>query len=323
MNEDAPGAVIRHPQGASGGRARPARGCVSEGAPTLAAALPPRGPGANIAATLPWRAAHMPDAAAWSRRSTRRGRLEPHDLRRARGAVQSHRHRARRGGRRRGMRVCLFVKPGPELIAITYALSSSAPCPSSRTLAWAARASWPPSSAWRPRCSSILSRTRCARSSSRPSERLDLRDHRARLLWGARRSDASSPPAARLRDPRDRARGPRRDPLHQRRHRAAEGRPTRTGCSAPRWTHSGLYGFEPGEVDLACFPLFALFDIAFGMTSVFPADVSRPASCDPAKIAARSRSTGRPRASAPPRSGGACSPTAARWGSSSAASSAC
>ena len=47
-----------------------------------------------------------------------------------------------------------------------------------------------------------------------------------------------------------------------------------------------LYGFEPGEVDLACFPLFALFDIAFGMTSVFPdMDVSRPASCDPAKIA--------------------------------------
>ena len=46
-----------------------------------------------------------------------------------------------------------------------------------------------------------------------------------------------------------------------------------------------LYGFEAGEVDLACFPLFALFDVAFGSTSVFPdMDVSRPASCDPAKI---------------------------------------
>jgi acyl-CoA synthetase (AMP-forming)/AMP-acid ligase II len=47
-----------------------------------------------------------------------------------------------------------------------------------------------------------------------------------------------------------------------------------------------LYGFEPGEVDLACFPLFALFDIAFGMTSVFPdMDASKPAQCDPTKIA--------------------------------------
>lgn len=46
-----------------------------------------------------------------------------------------------------------------------------------------------------------------------------------------------------------------------------------------------LYGFTPGEVDLACFPLFALFDTALGMTSVFPdMDVTRPATCDPAKI---------------------------------------
>ncbi|MBK7876367.1 MAG: AMP-binding protein [Planctomycetes bacterium] len=48
----------------------------------------------------------------------------------------------------------------------------------------------------------------------------------------------------------------------------------------------GQYGFEPGEVDLACFPLFALFDVAFGMTRVFPLlDPSRPGRCDPARIA--------------------------------------
>ena len=46
-----------------------------------------------------------------------------------------------------------------------------------------------------------------------------------------------------------------------------------------------LYGFEAGEVDLCCFPLFALFDVAFGMTSVFPElDVSRPGECDPERI---------------------------------------
>lgn len=46
-----------------------------------------------------------------------------------------------------------------------------------------------------------------------------------------------------------------------------------------------LYDFRPGEVDLACFPLFALFNTALSMTSVFPRlDPSRPGSCDPADI---------------------------------------
>lgn len=46
-----------------------------------------------------------------------------------------------------------------------------------------------------------------------------------------------------------------------------------------------LYDLRSGEVDAACFPLFALFDNALGMTSVFP-DVSpsRPATCDPASL---------------------------------------
>ena len=48
---------------------------------------------------------------------------------------------------------------------------------------------------------------------------------------------------------------------------------------------ASLYSLQPGEVDVACFPLFALFDNALGMTSVFPEmDASRPGRCDPAKI---------------------------------------
>jgi acyl-CoA synthetase (AMP-forming)/AMP-acid ligase II len=48
-----------------------------------------------------------------------------------------------------------------------------------------------------------------------------------------------------------------------------------------------LYRFRPGEVDLACFPLFALFDAALGTTCVIPRlDPSRPGACDPAAIAA-------------------------------------
>jgi acyl-CoA synthetase (AMP-forming)/AMP-acid ligase II len=47
------------------------------------------------------------------------------------------------------------------------------------------------------------------------------------------------------------------------------------------------FGFAPGEVDLAAFPLFSLFDCAFGMTSVIPElDPSRPARCDPSKVVA-------------------------------------
>jgi acyl-CoA synthetase (AMP-forming)/AMP-acid ligase II len=46
-----------------------------------------------------------------------------------------------------------------------------------------------------------------------------------------------------------------------------------------------LYGIEPGETDLATFPLFALFGPALGMTAVVPEmDASRPARADPAII---------------------------------------
>ncbi|MGE0455731.1 MAG: fatty acid CoA ligase family protein [Vicinamibacteria bacterium] len=47
------------------------------------------------------------------------------------------------------------------------------------------------------------------------------------------------------------------------------------------------YSFERGERDLAAFPLFSLFDAAFGMTSVIPElEPSRPGRCDPAKVVA-------------------------------------
>ena len=47
------------------------------------------------------------------------------------------------------------------------------------------------------------------------------------------------------------------------------------------------YGIEPGGVDLACFPLFALFNSAMGVTTVLPEmDFSRPAAADPAKLLA-------------------------------------
>jgi len=53
-----------------------------------------------------------------------------------------------------------------------------------------------------------------------------------------------------------------------------------------------LYGFESGEVDAACFPLFALFSPGLELTCVFPElDPSRPATCDPARIVAAIRAS--------------------------------
>lgn len=46
-----------------------------------------------------------------------------------------------------------------------------------------------------------------------------------------------------------------------------------------------MYGIEPGEVDLACFPLFGLFSMAMGMTVVIPEmDPTKPAQADPKKL---------------------------------------
>ncbi len=45
------------------------------------------------------------------------------------------------------------------------------------------------------------------------------------------------------------------------------------------------FRIQPGEIDLATFPLFALFDPALGMTTVFPKmDFTRPAHVDPLAI---------------------------------------
>jgi acyl-CoA synthetase (AMP-forming)/AMP-acid ligase II len=46
-----------------------------------------------------------------------------------------------------------------------------------------------------------------------------------------------------------------------------------------------LYQIQPGEIDLATFPLFALFAPAMGMTSIIPdMDFTRPGQVDPARI---------------------------------------
>lgn len=47
------------------------------------------------------------------------------------------------------------------------------------------------------------------------------------------------------------------------------------------------YGIEPGEVNVACFPLFGLFSAAMGVTTVIPQmDASRPAKANPKLLVA-------------------------------------
>jgi acyl-CoA synthetase (AMP-forming)/AMP-acid ligase II len=46
-----------------------------------------------------------------------------------------------------------------------------------------------------------------------------------------------------------------------------------------------MYGIQPGEIDLPCFPLFGLFNAAMGVTTVLPRmNFSRPAAINPANI---------------------------------------
>ncbi len=46
-----------------------------------------------------------------------------------------------------------------------------------------------------------------------------------------------------------------------------------------------IYGFDQNDIDLATFPLFALFDVCLGMTAIIPdMDATRPADADPVKL---------------------------------------
>ena len=53
------------------------------------------------------------------------------------------------------------------------------------------------------------------------------------------------------------------------------------------------FGYAEGDIDLATFPLFALFDAVLGITSVIPdMDPTKPGTADPARIAATLRAHG-------------------------------
>lgn len=246
----------------------------------------------NVARYLPRAAAERPDATAV--RVQRKGRFDDVTYRDL--ETRSNRMAAglREAGVRGGDRVCVFVPAGIELLAITYALFKLGAVPvladpgmgRKRLLACLERMG--------PRVFVGVRRAHLARKlfpASFRSVELAITVG-TRLPFGCpslERLESGMPDSFEIADTH------RDDPAAILFTSGSTGPPKGVeythGMFDAQVTALGeLYAFEPGEVDLCCFPLFALFDVAFGMTSVFPEmDVSRPSTCNPARIFAAAR----------------------------------
>jgi acyl-CoA synthetase (AMP-forming)/AMP-acid ligase II len=193
-------------------------------------------------------------------------------------------------GLARGERAALFVPPGPDFVALFHALLRLGALPVLIDSGMGRRALF--DCLARSRASALIgvSRVHLARQlfpRAFASIGLSLAvgrgptfgAHSLERLIARAPTRPFEPVEPRARDPAavlftSGSTGPAKGAVHTHTNLAAE-------LAALR-TH---YGLGPGEVDCACFPLFALFDNALGLTSVFPAlDPARPARCDPAEI---------------------------------------
>jgi acyl-CoA synthetase (AMP-forming)/AMP-acid ligase II len=243
----------------------------------------------NVAACLPERAAARPDqkavvvprAGGWS--STSFAELDRRSDAVARGLA--------RYGSLPGQRTLLMVRPGLELILLTYALFKAGAVPVLIDPGMGLRAFLRCVADTRPEALIGIPLAHAARllfpAPFRSVRRVVTVG--TRLFWGGatlRELEASGAGAPVLADTADGATaailfssgstGPAKGAVY-----------SHGNFRAQIDALGRLYAFQPGEVDLAAFPLFSLFDGAFGMTSVIPElDASRPGRCDPARIVA-------------------------------------
>jgi acyl-CoA synthetase (AMP-forming)/AMP-acid ligase II len=247
----------------------------------------------NIAAYLPRRAAERPDQDAVVVARTG-ARISYSSLEARSSAVADG---LARTGLVRGDRVCLFVTPGIELIALTYALFKLGAVPVLADPGMGRERLLTCLQSMSPRGFIGVPRAHVARKlfpSAFRSVEVSVTVGR-RLFWGGptlRQLEAGGSAGFEMADMAD------EDPAAILFTSGSTGPPkgveyTHGMFGAQVTALDQMYSFTPGEVDLCCFPLFSLFDVGFGMTSVFPdMDVSHPATCEPEKIYAAAHEYG-------------------------------
>jgi len=248
----------------------------------------------NIAGHLPRMAASRPEVLAVASpdgRGAKSGTFRRWSFERLEQESNAIAHGLEARGIRRGVRTVLMVPPGPEMFAITFALFKVGAIPVlvdpgmgvkklGRCLAEA-----------RPEAFIGIPKAQVARVLLGWGRRTirKLVTVGPRLFWGGTtlRGLVSGMDAKGARAPED------FEPDEQCAVLFTSGS---TGVpKGAEYTHGifeaqvallrDTYGIEPGEVDLATFPLFALFDAALGMSAVVPEmDATRPAQADPRKI---------------------------------------